>query len=167
MRALLRPRRCYVNLAQGPNAIWSTLDAGGYPAWDGDLSPFKGRKVRWGAYGDPAFIPYDIVRRISAASDGWTGYTHQWRKLKAKRRGAWARRYFMASVDSPGDIDIAVSMGWRYFYAKSKDAPLPAGSIACPASKEAGERVNCIDCLLCDGVQYDEDRRKSITINAH
>ena len=25
----------------------------------------------------------------------------------------------------------------------------------------------CIDCTLCDGVQYDLDRRKSITINAH
>lgn len=163
MRQLLRSKSCYVELGKAPAGIYLAYKRGRYPQWNGDTSLFHGRSVRFGAYGDPAFLPVALVARIAAAADGHTGYTHQWRDP----RSSWARRFFMASCDSPGDIDDAVAARWRYFYAKSKSAPVPAGSIVCPASSEAGARVQCIDCNLCDGVQYDNDRRKSITLNTH
>lgn len=163
MRALLRSKSCYVELGKAPNGIYKAYRRNRYPQWDGDLSLFHGRKVRFGAYGDPAFLPVALVARIAAAADGHTGYTHQWRDP----RSSWGRKFFMASCDAPGDIADAVSAGWRYFYAKSKSDAVPVGSIVCPAASESGARVQCIDCTLCDGVQYDNDRRKSITIDTH
>ena len=163
MRALLRSKSCYVELGKAPAGIYRAFKRGRYPKWNGDYSLFHGRKVRFGAYGDPAFLPVSLVARIAAAADGHTGYTHQWRDY----RSTWVRKFFMASCDAPGDVVDAAAAGWRYFYAKSKSAAVPAGSIVCPASSEAGARTTCIDCNLCDGVQYDNDRRKSITINAH
>lgn len=163
MRALLRSKPCYVELGKAPNGIYGAYRRKRYPLWDGDLSLFHGRKVRFGAYGDPAFLPVALVARIAAAADGSTGYTHQWRDP----RSSWARKFFMASCDAPGDIDDALASGWRYFYAKSKSDAVPVSSIVCPAANESGKRVQCIDCTLCDGVQYDNDRRKSITIDTH
>jgi len=163
MRALLRSKSCYVELGKAPNGIYGAYRRKRYPLWDGDLSLFHGRKVRFGAYGDPAFLPVALVARIAAAADGSTGYTHQWRDP----RSSWARKFLMASCDAPGDIDDALASGWRYFYAKSKSDAVPVGSIVCPAANESGKRVQCIDCTLCDGVQYDNDRRKSITIDTH
>jgi len=163
MRALLRSKSCYVDLGKAPAGIYRAFRRGRYPKWNGDLSLFHGRSVRFGAYGDPAFLPVSLVARIADAADAHTGYTHQWRDY----RSTWARKFFMASCDAPSDIDDAVAAGWRYFYAKAKSAPVPAGSIVCPASNESGKRVKCIDCTLCDGVQYDSDRRKSITIDTH
>ncbi len=163
LKAMLRTKSCYVNLGKAPNGIYRAYKRGRYPRWDGDLAMFSGRSTRFGAYGDPAFLPVSLVARIAAASKSHTGYTHQWRDV----RSTWARRFFMASCDTEQDVADATAMAWRYFYAKSKDAPVPAGSVVCPASNEAGSRTKCIDCTLCDGVQYDNDRRKSITIEAH
>lgn len=163
LKALLRSKSCYVNLGKAPNGIFRAYKRGRYPLWNGDLSLFHGRSTRFGAYGDPAFLPVSLVAGIAAASKSHTGYTHQWRDI----RSSWARRFFMASCDSAQDVADATDMAWRWFYAKPKDAPVPAGSVVCPASNEAGSRTQCIDCTLCDGVQYDLDRRKSITINAH
>jgi hypothetical protein len=163
MRALMRSKSCYVELGKAPAGVYRAYKRGRYPQWDGDLSLFRGRSVRFGAYGDPAFLPVSLVARIARAASGHTGYTHQWRDPRA----SWTRKFLMASCDAPGDVVDAVNAGWRYFYAKSKSDAMPAGSIVCPASSEAGARTKCIDCNLCDGVQYDDDRRKSITINTH
>jgi len=57
---------CYVNVGQAPKQVWNTYRRGSYPA----LSPaqsnhlLRGRKIRLGAYGDPAAIPIPILRRL-------------------------------------------------------------------------------------------------------
>jgi len=162
-RATLRRKPCYVNVGQAPLAVWRTWRAGGYVVWDGDPAPFAGRAIRWGAYGDPALLPSDVVHTVNAAARGWTGYTHQWRSPAA----AWARAVFMASADQSGDVDAARRRGWRVFYAHDGTAPLPSRMITCPASKEAGERTTCAECTLCDGATGDDDARRSIAILAH
>jgi hypothetical protein len=75
-------RVCYVNVAQGPLSVWLSYRNGKYPylqtADHGRV--FTNRAVRFGAYGEPVLIPMSIVREITSHADGWTGYTHQWRK---------------------------------------------------------------------------------------
>jgi hypothetical protein len=72
-------RVCYVNVAQGPLAVWQSYRNGNYPYLPtADYARvFTNRAVRFGAYGEPVLIPMSIVREITAHADGWTGYTHQ------------------------------------------------------------------------------------------
>ena len=57
----------------------------------------------------------------------------------------------------------AVSGGWRTFRVRPVSQPLLRSEITCPASAEAGHRVRCIDCGLCDGT----GPAKNIAILAH
>jgi len=158
-------RRCYVQVGKAASGIWKCYQRGGYRKIDPDEyeSTFSGRMIRWGAYGDPAFISREVVERVSSHAKGRTGYTHQWQSVVA----AWGRSYFMASCDSPQEYALAASMGWRSFRVSPKgDDTKLQGEISCPASAEAGKRTVCADCKLCDGTAYD-DRRKSIVIQDH
>ena len=158
---------CYVNIWQAPQAVYHAWRNGVY----GTLRTFQadGRHkrvpIRWGAYGDPAFIPYVLLARLSDQSIGWTGYTHQWQQPHALRYA----RYLMASCDTPEQAELAQSQGWRTFRTRYAGSPL-TGEITCPASLEAGHKTDCSRCQLCDGnssVSTFVDPRKSITILAH
>jgi hypothetical protein len=133
-------RSCYVNVGQAPLGIWRAWKAGRYPTlqW---MDIFAGRKVRFGAYGDPTWIPLPIALAIAGVSSGWTGYTHQWRKPSLQ---GW-KTLLMASVDSIGEMIIARSMGWSTFRVGFEAS---VGESLC-----ASERVGtpCMDCLLCAG----------------
>lgn len=160
-------RTCYVNMryVQG---IWKAWTRGRYAFLAQDMySLLSGRKIRFGAYGEPICIPLDILAALAAASKGWTGYTHQWRK--ADLQGY--RNYLMASCDSAADAQLAVSKGWRYFRVQEKNGaylpPVLAGEIVCPASDEMGHKTQCIKCGLCNGTRYQNDPRKNITIYVH
>jgi hypothetical protein len=138
---------CYVNVGQGPRAVWEAFRAGRYV----DYSPlahdqyFDGKMIRFGTYGDPVLIPIEIVAHLSALSSGWTGYTHQW------RNPAYApyRQFLMASVHGKQHIH-ATKAGWRWFHTSLSAAPIP-GAIVCPASAEKGYRLTCETCGICNG----------------
>jgi hypothetical protein len=157
-------RVCYVNVAQGPNSVWRAYQAGKYPMLDtreyGRV--FGGRKVRFGAYGEPVLIPLAIVRAIVDTCAGWTGYTHQWRRPEF----AEYRAYVMASCDSMSEREQAMLAGWRTFRARSANSPMMTGEISCPASDEMGKRTTCERCTLCNGARAN-DARKSIAIVVH
>jgi hypothetical protein len=133
-------RSCYVNVGQAPLGIWRAWRAGKYPTLQ-FMDCFAGRKVRFGAYGDPTHIPIGLALAIAGVSSGWTGYTHQWRKPSLQ---GW-KTLLMASVDSVAELVIARSMGWSTFRVGSEAS---AGESLC-----ASERVGtpCADCLLCAG----------------
>ena len=155
-------RRCFVNIGHAPRAVWNCYQRGGYTYANGDYSQFAGRIVRWGTYGDPAFIPMNIVRRVSAIAAGRTGYTHQWRAYPE------LRPYLMASCDSIEDAIEASARGWRYFrVARKGDTVKRANEISCPASHEAGKRTTCESCRLCNGSRGRRETRKSIVIQDH
>ena len=80
-------RTCYVNVAQGPNAVWRAYQNGKYPHLriEDYSDVFSGRRIRFGSYGDPVLIPIEKIRAMAQASDGWTGYTHQWSKSEFQR----------------------------------------------------------------------------------
>jgi hypothetical protein len=135
-------RTCYVNEGQAPLGIWKAWKAGNYAPLR-SLEVFTGRKVRFGAYGDPTHMPLPLALAIAGVSSGWTGYTHQWRKPSLQ---GW-RQILMASVDTTAELLIARAMGWSTFRVGSEAT---AGESLC-ASEAIG--TPCSVCLLCAGVR--------------
>ena len=137
-------RGCYVNVGQAPLAVWRSFHRGNYPV----LHPqnyadvFAGRKVRFGAYGNPTLLPLAKVQAIAAVSQGWTGYFHDWRtNPQATEYG----RFFMASTETQSSFKQAISAGFRVFHV-SPDKP--EGLIECLSDAKG---LQCADCKLCDG----------------
>ena len=133
-------RSCYVNVGQAPLGIYRAWRAGNYPPfrhWD----LFTGRKVRFGAYGDPTHLPLSLALAIAGVSSGWTGYTHQWRKPSLQ---AW-KSLLMASVDSVAELVIARSLGWSTFRVGSEAQP---SEQLCASDRDG---TPCAVCLLCAG----------------
>jgi len=151
-------RSCYVNVGQSPQNVWISFKSGAYAplAIEDYGTVFNGKRVRLGAYGDPAFIPQNIVSAICSSSAKWAGYTHQW------KRAEWLKPYTMASVDSPAEQAIAAGRGWRTFRVNSDNSPI-AGEIRCPSSPEGGDKVQCYNCCLCHGAGSE----RNITIQVH
>lgn len=161
-------RSCYVNLGQGPNQIYKAYKAGKYkPASLEELSSIgEGQVIRLGAYGDPLAIPSHIIRALLSKSKGHTSYTHASGLLPGSTMS-----HSMISADTPEQALEAHNKGLRTFRVipikkwQDKGAKsLLKGEILCPASKEAGARVTCSDCLLCSG---QNTKAKSIAIPAH
>ena len=137
-------RSCYVNVGQAPLGIWRAWKAGRYPTLQ-FMDIFSGRKVRFGAYGDPTWIPLPLALAIAGVASGHTGYTHQWRKPSLQ---AW-RSILMASVDTTAELLIARSMGWSTFRV-TPDLDHHSFEKLC-ASERSG--TACADCLLCAGTR--------------
>lgn len=130
-------RSCYVNVGQAPLSVWSALERGAYPPIGRvDLSPYYGRPVRLGAYGDPGAVPVAIWHGLlrSLRCERWTGYTHQWRTRPA------LRTLCMASCDS-----IAEAAEARARLARVRDPWQSAGGT------RGHYRVPCARC----GAEHD------------
>ena len=145
--------RCYVRVYQAPLSVWNAYQRGRYAVpgvdFDAALLPalFEGLAFRIGSYGDPAAIPASIWKRATRNVKNRTGYTHQWRL----RIGVGLKGLCMASADSESDVATATAKGWRTFRVRKHDASVLANESVCPASKEAGQRVQCDTCGLCKG----------------
>ena len=160
-----KKRTCYVDVGKAPQGVWNAFHRGQYIDLSDDpelvAHLIQGRIVRMGAYGDPAMVPVRQWRMLLAAAAGRTGYTHAWRRMWAQA----LRPYVMASVDSVQEQDIARAMGWRTFRVRTETEPLQANEFACPASPEAGNKKQCIDCQACDGA--DRPGKASAAIIVH
>jgi hypothetical protein len=141
-------RTCYVNV-MAPNAIYKVYKDGKLPkiAANFAVDLIDRRPIRLGAYGDPALLPLELLRELTKFSAS-TGYTHQWRECDPRYS-----EFLMASADTPADVITATAKGWRVFYADRDPAPIIGGRklAICPASKEAGRRTTCLNCLACGG----------------
>jgi hypothetical protein len=122
-----------------------------YPEFrDEHLELFKDRIVRLGAYGDPAAVPVSVWEKICGVAEGWTGYTHQWRRKSAQSY----KKFCMASVETARQMRRAKSMGWKTFRVRIKGEAVLPGEFVCPASEEAGKRKTCETCLACHGGEF-------------
>lgn len=145
-------RSCYVNVGQAPNSVWKAYKAGKYQPdlhCLGIREAVKGRKIRWGAYGDPALVNPMVFRLTNANADGHTGYTHQWRQPFAQ----WAVGHLQASCDGMMDYLEASTNGWKTFAVVPKGAKAYSGK-QCPATV-INSQATCNACTLCDGAKTD------------
>lgn len=149
---------CYVTVFRAPLSVWRAYKRGNIRPFDATV--FRGRKVRFGAYGDPAAAPFEIWQAIAEEAAAVTGYTHAWRDCD-KRFSS----YCMASADSVHDYLEARRLGYRSFLVRPVGTPKPIGLVVCPASAEAGNRTSCSECLQCGGNSI--GRHADITIEAH
>jgi hypothetical protein len=152
---------CYVETDKAPSQIWKSFKKGNYPyivddasvlsggnataayVQHGDWSIFRNRFVRFGAYGDPSFIPVEIMEKIAQNAKGFTGYTHQW-----KNTNKAYQKYLMASVDFPWEYKIAKQLGWKTFRVTTEWENKASNEVPCLNSSMGRQ---CIDCLLCSG----------------
>lgn len=168
LKKTAKGRTCYVNIGQGPTQVFKAFKAGKYPSATNEqiTSIGRDRMIRLGTYGDPAAVPDYVWTLLLKDATGWTGYTHQ---HKAKQSPDYSR--MMYSADTMQDAQNAHNKGYRTFrvipvkiYIEQGKASMLSNEILCPASKEAGQRVTCLDCRLCTGSQ---SKAKSIAIVAH
>ena len=160
-------RDCYVNLGQGPTIVYKAFLRGRYPiaqAYAGDSFTVdqvqdlgRGRIVRLGTYGDPAAIPSSIWDRLISRAESHLAYTHQ---------SGFRPDIAMQSADTKAQAVAFWNNGARTFRVITDIGDVVKGKeILCPASKEAGRRVQCNACKLCGGNSTKSP--KSIAIVQH
>jgi hypothetical protein len=150
-------------------AIWNKYQRNDYPHLAfGSLewgAFWKGKAVRFGAYGNPSLLPLAIVESIAKLARKHTGYFHDWQSMSAEEAKAYGR-FFMASAE-PWNIAKAHKLGLRTFSVLTEGAEPPQGSLECLADSKG---LTCTECGLCDGTER-SDRRgvplPSIWIKAH
>ena len=137
---------CYVREHEAPLSVWRSFKKGHYPAFDSaiDGDRIARSKLRLGAYGDPAAVPYEVWAPLVKLARGHTGYTHQ-------AFENWFDRRFldicMVSADTHGIARRGREMGARYFRIAS-DIELAPDEMECP-NRTTG--TTCIECMECTG----------------
>lgn len=151
-------RGCYVNVGQAPLSIWRAYHRGAYlPLEPKDYgATFSGRKIRFGAYGNPTLLPIAMVRAIAGISSGWTGYFHDWR---TNRFAGLYARYFMASTETDASRQAAQARGFRTFHVSPEK---PADAVECLSDAKG---LTCAQCRLCAGLT--KAGKPEIWINPH
>jgi hypothetical protein len=157
-----RGRTCYVTLFHAPRNVWTSYKRGVYGQDVALDAPARlaGKKVRLGAYGDPAALPFGVWQAALANAAAFTGYTHQWRSCDTR-----FRTFVMASADSAADMAEAQKLGYRTFRVRTQSEALASREVICPASQEAGKKTSCASCLACGGTSA--KAKASIAIVAH
>jgi len=153
-RKQAKGRRCYVNLGQGVLIVWRAYQRGVYQAGSArDMG--RGRFVRVGTYGDPGAVPSAVWDELLSEASTWTAYSHQ---------SGWRPDIAMQSADNYAQAWAHWRAGRRTFrVVTGLDEIDTAHEALCPASKEAGRRVQCTACKLCKG----GTAAKSIAIVEH
>lgn len=148
---------CYVNIGQAPTAVYKAYKRGRYPAFDANTHSdyLKGRKVRLGAYGDPAAVPFEVLEEITQLTIGHTGYTHQ---AKHKNFDPRHLKLSMVSVDTPAQAKAWHKIGARTFRVALQGDKLFDNETECLADSKG---LTCAECLLCDG------QRGNVAITVH
>jgi len=154
--------RCYVDVSRAPSGVARAYHAGSYTTATPELlSRYVAHShIRFGAWGDPAAVPATVWQTLSGLPGvRWTGYSHG--ALRLGLDGvADLRSLVMYSADDAASAKTAQSAGWRTFRVRQgAQDPLLPGEIACPASAEGGNRIQCDQCLLCDGSNRLDIRR--------
>ena len=153
----LRRKVCYVEVGKSVAAVWRAYRNGKYPKLDlrkpNHRKLLVGRKVRLGAYGDPASVPIRQNRRIIIICAGHTGYSHQVHRFPK------LADLVMASADHPIEHEAYQAAGQRTFIVVPEGENPPEDALECLNHSHG---IQCHDCMLCDGGQG-----RNIWIPAH
>lgn len=136
-------KACYVQVSKAPLSVYEKYARGGYK----HITPeaLAGRKIRWGAYGDPAMLPLDLVLAVNAVAAGYVGYTHQHSTPHGRRFAG----VFMASVETPKQEATLRARGWTGTFRAGRRDGSDRGDARLCANEASG--VKCEDCMECDG----------------
>jgi len=140
---------CYVIPHQAPLTVFKNYTAGKYPRIESveEMAIFDGMTMRFGAYGDPAFIPVQILQDLSQRLAGHTGYTHQsFNKVIDERKRSILRGLLHASADSKAHARKLKKAGWRIFETRY-DTKDTSGTLC--AAERTG--LSCLLCQECNG----------------
>jgi hypothetical protein len=154
---LAKERSCYVTLGQGPLIVWQQYTKGAYPKHTTHIARIelgKDKQVRIGAYGDGAAAPRYVWDGLLHRAKGHTAYTHN----------GGDPRHYMISADTLDEAKTAWAHKYRTFRVIRDVSEKQPNETLCPASKEAGYKAQCSDCMLCGGTSV---KAKSIAIVAH
>lgn len=154
-------RTCYVEYWRSVENIWQARAKAEPMTPQAFAVRYPSLQLRIGAYGDPVAVPVRIWRYLLSTSDGFTAYTHAWRRPQAQPY----QDFCMASVDTPIEQAEAAAAGWRTFRVRSGSESLLGDEVACPASEEGGHRTVCASCELCQGAR--RTRVKNVAIIVH
>jgi len=162
------PYRGLISKTKSANRVIKDIPEYNSKTEEAILKMVEGQFVRFGAYGEPVLLGENLVKKITKVAKNWTGYTHQWHQAKYD----WAKKYFMASVDSKFEESLAKQKGWRPFFVSNDPSYVQdkTKSTLCPASAEAGRKLTCNACALCKGtsaVNKANKMAKSIFIPMH
>lgn len=148
---------CYVQPFQAPRAVYESFHKGKYVEYNADKHDWilAVRKVRFGAYGDPAVVPFDVWNNIASKSLGVTGYTHHYGANHFDER---LTQFCMVSIETPQQYKKLSQKGIKTFRVKTEEAPLLEGEIECLSDSKG---LSCQECMICNGSS------KSVAINAH
>ena len=140
---------CYVNIGQAPLAVYRAYKRGRYITYEPAIhsQQLATRRVRLGAYGDPAAVPFEILKGITDAALGHTGYTHQ-----GSHKG-FDPRYTdicMISADSPKQAAKWQAKGAYTFRVAMAGDSLADNELECIADSKG---LTCSDCGKCNGKQ--------------
>ena len=154
---------CYIRPEQAPRAVWDGNRRGIYPAYNDKEHRhlFQGRKLRWGADGDPAALPVPLVRKFSAIVAGHTGYTHQADDIPSNRAEALSE-FLMISTETEEQVHECTARGWRSFRVRGENQPLLPGEIDCPHYTHG---VQCDTCNLCNGTSGSCSKHISVVVH--
>lgn len=156
-----REGTCYVRTFDAPLAVYNAFKRDAYPVLDTEtavsLLKALNLKIRLGAYGDPAMLPFEVVKAVAFACPGWTGYTHQTNRPWFDDR---FHTLLMVSLEGEG----VAPEGTRSFRILSNPNEKRPGEILCPATAEGGHKANCSQCTLCRGSSL---QAKSVALVAH
>ena len=138
---------CYVNIGQAPAAVFKAYQRGLYPVYDPSIHAglFKGRKIRLGAYGDPAAMPFEIAAHVVSLADGHTGYTHQ------QHHAGFDPRFLtlcMVSADTRKQAAAAHTIGAKTFRIAVDITDKLDNEIQCLSDSNG---TSCFDCGICEG----------------
>ena len=155
---------CYVLPFQAPTNVYNAYKRGYYPVATAELidREFYKRKVRFGAYGDPAAIPVEVYAGILAVCNvaGSTGYTHQYGR-------DWfapgVLEFCQISADTREQAQRAQAAGHKTYRVTADREQLLPGEVYC----ESERGLQCADCGLCNGktanvvIEYHGKRAKT------
>lgn len=156
---------CYVAATPwkgGANSVYKAYKNNRYEPFNSSIGEkIRGRKIRFGAYGDPAAVPVSVWANLTKLASGFTGYTHGWKDNPD------LAPYCMASVHSLAEAKQAQALGYRTFRTVPTEDNAVAkkmlftNEIICP---EATHDTQCASCMLCGGASK---QAKNIIIPVH
>tara|TARA_R100000808_G_scaffold24792_2_gene58378 strand:+ start:3372 stop:4166 length:795 start_codon:yes stop_codon:yes gene_type:complete len=155
-------RICYVNVGFGESSKFRAMMANKYidltPAEVGAILKERQLGIRFGSYGDPAMLPFEIVDTIiTIAGTKYTSYTHQWTESFFDNRHL---KYSMASLDHVNTVDALQEQHpeARYYRLADSYENLAQNEVKCPSDKDL---ITCAKCGLCSGTNL---KAKSVVI---